>query len=465
MSLKSRLYGNAGANLYGQVVNVAIQLLQVPILLSFWGTQLYGEWLVLYSVPGYLALTDLGVGAVASNRLSMLVSADQLTEAKIVLRTTWVFLGWVCLVGAFLVTVAAVLFDWTSILSLKTIPKEEASLSLALLCGMVLVSLPTSLIGGLYRAGHHNARGVVIGSTLRLVQLAVIAGTAMKTHSIWITCLGLLILQIVGFIIQLMDVSRFVNSLGLFGSRVDWTDLFSMWRPSLAFMLFPLANGFYFQAATLVVNAYFGPASVVLFNTSRTLTRALTQAISVIKHSLWPEFSHLYGAGEILRLRKLLTLGMESSLLLSLAGSSLLLLLAQPILSWWTHGKVPCDFPLLILLSLATIVNGVWFTASAVLQSTNRHSGYSLVYCLSCAAGLGLSLWLSPHLGLLSVPAFMILVEVITGLYVITTTINILEISIIPFFIEFCSLQEIRNQLFDKKFIRVKISQNSYGSQ
>lgn len=444
-SLKSRLLGSAGANLYAQIVTVAIQLIQVPVLLAFWGTQLYGEWLVIYSVPGYLALTDLGVGAVAANRLSMLSSSGNHEQAKVVLRTTWVFLAWVTFGATMLIILGAYLLNWNQVLSLHDIKRGEAGLALALLCAMVVVSLPNSLLGGLYRAGHRNARGVVIASTFRLAQLLVIAGTASFTRSIWITCLALLVLQIVSLMFQMMDVRRFVPNLGLLGSRVNWPDLLGMWRPSLSFMLFPLANGLYFQAGTLVVNACFGASAVVLFNTSRTLTRALSQGISIIKHSLWPEFSHLFGAGDMQRLRKLLYLGMESSLVISIAGSSVLLLLAKPILLWWTHGKVPCDYPLLFLLTGSTIVNGIWFTASALLQATNHHTGYSVVYCLACLVSVGLSMALSPIWGILAVPYSMLIVEVVTGVFVIRRSLQQLNLSALAAMTHIFTLKELRN--------------------
>lgn len=191
-------------------------------------------------------------------------------------------------------------------------------------------------------------------------------------------------------------------------------------------MLFPVANGLYFQAATLIVNATLGAVAVVLFNTTRTLTRALSQAVSVIKHSLWPEFSHLYGKNDLPGMTRLLRLGMEGSLLLTIAGSLSILIFAKPILGLWTHGQVPCDYPLIFVLSLASIVNGVWWTASSVLQAINEHSGYSLVYCLSCILFMSLATTAGSRFGLLAVPIAMLLVEAVTGVFVIGKTFRML---------------------------------------
>ena len=59
-AIARRLRNGFGANAYGQLVVIIIQLAGVPILLHAWGTQLYGEWLILAAIPTYLSMTDLG---------------------------------------------------------------------------------------------------------------------------------------------------------------------------------------------------------------------------------------------------------------------------------------------------------------------------------------------------------------------------------------------------------------------
>jgi hypothetical protein len=65
-----RIKHGFGANVYGQMVIVIIQLAGVPILLSAWGTQVYGEWLILASIPTYLSMADLGFSQSAGNDMT-----------------------------------------------------------------------------------------------------------------------------------------------------------------------------------------------------------------------------------------------------------------------------------------------------------------------------------------------------------------------------------------------------------
>ena len=46
-----RLLSGSAVNLYGQLMIAAVQLLSVPILASIWGVTLYGEWIMLNTIP------------------------------------------------------------------------------------------------------------------------------------------------------------------------------------------------------------------------------------------------------------------------------------------------------------------------------------------------------------------------------------------------------------------------------
>ena len=65
-----RILHGLSANAYGQLVVIVIQLAGVPILLHAWGTQLYGEWLILAAIPTYLSMADLGFSQSAGNDMT-----------------------------------------------------------------------------------------------------------------------------------------------------------------------------------------------------------------------------------------------------------------------------------------------------------------------------------------------------------------------------------------------------------
>jgi hypothetical protein len=75
LSVARRLISSFGATILGPAVTVLVQLVNVPVMLRFWGPELYGEWLLLSAIPTYLLLTDMGFGNVAGSDMTIRVNA------------------------------------------------------------------------------------------------------------------------------------------------------------------------------------------------------------------------------------------------------------------------------------------------------------------------------------------------------------------------------------------------------
>ena len=72
---KKRLALGFLSSTFSRLAASVIQLIQVPVLLHFWGLPRYGEWLILSGIPVYLSFSSIGFGNVAGNEMSMLVGA------------------------------------------------------------------------------------------------------------------------------------------------------------------------------------------------------------------------------------------------------------------------------------------------------------------------------------------------------------------------------------------------------
>src|SRR5271170_1745805 len=71
-SLQRRLIAGFGANTFSRLSTTLTQIFSVPIFLSHWGVHLYGEWILLNTIPSYLGLSDVGFGSVAGNEMTLL---------------------------------------------------------------------------------------------------------------------------------------------------------------------------------------------------------------------------------------------------------------------------------------------------------------------------------------------------------------------------------------------------------
>ena len=81
-NILKRIYASLGANLSTQVLTILIQLTAVPIFLSQWSLEQYGQWLMLTAIPTYFALSDFGFLTVIVNKMTILAGEQKFENVK-----------------------------------------------------------------------------------------------------------------------------------------------------------------------------------------------------------------------------------------------------------------------------------------------------------------------------------------------------------------------------------------------
>ena len=98
-----RLVKGFGANLLGKFWIAAVQLLLVPVLISAWGADGYGAWLMLTTIPLYILLTDFGMGNALAVELTRAIPRKDEPMARRALQSVWVFM---CLISGVVLMIA-----------------------------------------------------------------------------------------------------------------------------------------------------------------------------------------------------------------------------------------------------------------------------------------------------------------------------------------------------------------------
>lgn len=416
MSLAKRLYSALGANLTSQAITVVIQILSVPIFLYLWGVEKYGEWILISAIPAYFALSDFGFISVAINKMSILSSGGDHQGSETVFHTAIKFTAitsFVVFLGAVIIlALLEFIFPWGG----------ERKIALMLLITTSLLSMAGGLFDSVFRASDEYALGTNIANVARLVEWVFLILGASLGGSI----ISAAISQFIGRVLATTIIFHIVRSrhphFRWSTKYADMGEFREMIKPSLAFMAFPTANALNIQGVTLLVGYLFGPASVVIFNTYRTISRVLVQVIALLGRSLWPEISKQFGAGNFRAVVSLYKWGILGSVLISLSASLPVYFLAPYILEEWTSGHVLFDGFLLKVFLLSTILTSFWQMSMIVLSATNQHSGFSVTYLLSALAGVLVTYSISGVFGfnapLIGMILFELLVIMSSGYYV-----------------------------------------------
>jgi len=374
MSFVVRLRAAVGANVVGQGITVAIQLLSVPLFLRFWGVEEYGNWLLLAAVPAYISLADFGFVAIAINKMTMLAARGESKHAVSVFHSAIAFV----LVASVLVSVVS--FFLVMFSDIPLLRSWENKLALLLLMYSALLALSSGLFDAVFRASGEYAFGTNLVNGIRLVEwIGTIAGLWLG-GTILSAALGLFLGRLAGSVFSI-GVARSRHpafSWGLSGATAS--ELRSMTVPAVSFMAFPVANAISIQGMTLLVGSVFGAAFLATFSTYRTLSRSMVQVIAILARSLWPEVSRRFGMGDMKAVVSIYRYGTAASVAISVVSGIFMYLIGDVVVHVWTSGRIPYETNLFNLFLLMTALTSLWQMGMVVLAATNSHSRFSIVY-------------------------------------------------------------------------------------
>jgi O-antigen/teichoic acid export membrane protein len=321
-------------------VTAIIQLSSVPCLLHFWGAAKYGDWLILFAIPSYLTLSDLGFGDASGSDMTMRVAAGDRQGAIETFQSSWVLLSLVSLFMALLAGDVVWQVHWHNFLKLTTLSDRYASAVVLVLGLYILVSQQCGILESGFRCDGNFATGNVGGTVIRVVECAMGTTYGVLTGSLLGAAFVYLISRIIGTIAYGIVLSRKSPWLPIGFRFARLSKVKDLAAPAFGFIALPLANAISIQGLTLVIGSVLGSVAVVQFSTLRTLSRINFQLMTVIAWALWPELSRAFGAGNLRLARTLHRHAYQAGLALSLMTALALWFFGPALYSDWIRSAV-----------------------------------------------------------------------------------------------------------------------------
>jgi O-antigen/teichoic acid export membrane protein len=411
MSTFSRIASALAANAFGQVVNVVSQLLLPPLFFRFWGAPLYGEWLLLSSVPAYLVMADVGIGSAAGNEMVMRAGAGDRQGAQATFYgALWIAAGAslvVLLCGAAVACVSA-FWAWPAT---PHIASSDSAYILLLLSAGVGMGFTGLILSSGFRSCGRNALGISLANTGRLLEILITVTLLLNHTRPLLICAACITARFFMFSIQALWLRRVAAWLFSPGGRADKQLVRRLLRPALGFMTYPLGNALVLQGPLLIIGATMGGAGVAMYSSLRTLARVPMQLSNMLCSSIWPELSRAHGAKDWMLLRRLHRLNWQANLALVLAAAIGQLALGHWVVRLWLGADAPYDAGVFGALIAMTALCVLWSASAVVLSATNTHTRFGIAYLLITALGIGAAIVLNNLAGWLGLLIPLILVD------------------------------------------------------
>jgi O-antigen/teichoic acid export membrane protein len=308
----------------------------------------------------------------------------------------------------------------------------------------VLLGQVEQLLQAAYTCTGRYAYGNLIKNCISLAAFGATMLAVCLHQDARVTALAFAAANMGGTVLLAGMVRRDVPWIKFGWQRASVSEIRRLSGPAIAFMGFPIGNALNIQGSLLAVGYALGPTEVVIFGTSRTVSRIALQVIQMVNTTFWPELSSAYGAGDWALVRALHRRACQMALAIALVIVTTMITSGPWLLTHWTGGHVASDRTLLSILLLVVVFNALWSTSSTLVVAMNRHQKLALYYIFGTSVTIVVTYIAAVRIGLYGVAASLLISELVMNLYVLPNSLRVSQDTFPSFF---ASLFRLPSQL------------------
>ncbi|PRY44176.1 hypothetical protein CLV58_103145 [Spirosoma oryzae] len=373
--------------IYGILIKILLifsQVLVIPLFISVLGEQMYGEWIMLTTIPNYLMLSDMGLTASVSNQISAYnISKEYEKMSKLFKSTNYIILI-VGIVVIVLFFVSTIFINFSKLLNIKVMNIFEVNLILLLLLSNVVVSVLFNFNISFYRVldkYYMYQKFLLINYALDLV--VTVSSLLLNMSLIFMSCL-FIVIRILLLIMTIAKLSKYDNYEYGFLREVKFQK--SLFFSAMNHTVYNLGFGLIIQGNTFIVGKVLGPSEVVKFNTTRTMVNTIRSLMSVMYLPTMSKYNILLLNNKLLEAKIIFRHTLYKVLFLSTLISIFIIINYEKLFVLWLHKDLSISDGFIMAMVISALIHTVWNTMSMLPLSINKSN---ILLCFPAVSVLG----------------------------------------------------------------------------
>lgn len=412
------------------LLNIGIQILAIPILLKYWGVEYYGEWLVIFSIPSYLGMSDLGLGTAATTEISLLIAENNFQKANKLLNSSFYFIQIIGFVLFTLLLIILYALPLHEFLSLHKINNPDFKICFILLSVYIYLALVITLPQGLYRVIGEFPRGQIISTIFRFFEFTLFFLVIILGGDCILAALSFLAVRILYVLFIFFDIKSKAKWIIFSSPHINFSIVNPVLKPSLSLMAITAGQAILGQGLITVIGTRGNSSDVVTFSAARTLVNFSKQIIGFLNLSFWGELTIAFAKKNNKYFIELITRLNQINFIFTIFGSIFLYFFGTSIIKIWTNGEINIDIIFFNCLILYIIFDNIWSSNWTMLMSINKHLLTVIPFLISSIFTILIIYAFLPTFGLSIIPLSLIFSDIIMIIVVFKMTANILLITI-----------------------------------
>lgn len=383
-----RIALGVGANALGKLWVAIIQLLSIPVLAGAWGAERFGLWLMIMTVPTYIALTATGFNAVAGVDIARNHVQGRLEDCKSTYQSVWVLIS--AITGAI---VCAGLIVRLLLASTGGEPwrlgASEAADTATLVVIYAFLVIQSSMVLAVYRGASRYAEGTLLFDLIQLAEGLAVIAVASLGGSLFEAAAAMTLIRLAGLMgLHVLIVRREPWARASLTSA-SASEIHRLLQPSLGALSIAGGNALALQGVVVTVGLALGPAAAAAFASARTVARLPLQLADLVGRAAQPEMARAWFEPDHRLFWRVNRLNVAFAVGLLLPYCVILTLFGGDILKLISGGKLVYEPHLVSMISLVVVFQGLNLALGHTVSAQMRQNAYGHIYIFSgCAAVL-----------------------------------------------------------------------------
>lgn len=434
-TVRRRLFSSFSVQVSSIILRVIQQIVIVPILIYAWGTNVYQDWIILFSASSLFTIVDFGVQAHFGNALLIAWSKnDEGKYKKIFTLSIFIYL-FILFITFLLLFGTMIISSWPSIIGTRFLDEKSSLSAFLLLTISTLILVPTGVFTGIYRSRGNYVHGTlfyVVADACRGfgVCLSALFG-ATPAMAAWIFSL----IALLYWAVIIIDLRHRYGPLPFSSKLPSRGELREAISGSAQYFIPSAVTNISINIPIILLGKMDNVSgAIVTFSVVRTFTGFVRQMVLQICVPIGFEMSRQSALDEHEKLKKIFFGGGRLASGLSGILSGISFIVAELFISVWTHNAITYNFWIVVVFTLTIVFISPAQIPFVFFQTNNRpkilaisqalYCLFSVLFCVlaipflsatGAAIGMGLAECLS--LGVLLPYAASRLVAVSVGSY------------------------------------------------
>lgn len=285
-----------------------IELIKVPILLSYLDNERYGVWLTIVSIVLWTHQFDFGLGTGLRYKFTESLTLGDKERGKALISTAYVSMAVIMMAVFVILAPLSSLVDWTHMLNVSTISNTELFWSIFSVFAIFVFRFVVELISTVLKADQRPALAnmmVPIGTILSLLCILVLK--TFSHNSLLLACIAMalpyaLVLLFANIYFFSKDFREYVPSIHHYKKEL-FKDIYSL---GLKGFVGHLAALFVFATANFIVSKVMSPSDVTTYNIARQYFAIPVTFITTITVPMAAPITDAYVSGDYNWIRRLM---------------------------------------------------------------------------------------------------------------------------------------------------------------